>query len=237
MPDWPSIHRDVVAAFAAAWASPEPHAWDPILDEDVLLEQPMIRTVRGRAGWWSEVARLLALLPDLRAEVLDWSGSADRLFVHIRFTATLAGRPLDWSAVDVMRLGPAAHDRAARLVLRPRPADHRDRPPPTSVGTLVAVGHGAVHGPPGPPGRAMTTGGRRDPCLGACHEIELPSGGCATRTPAAAHTAAHDGRASRKVSGRAVNACVVPGGTTSRSPAAMVCTVSPASTCMPPSRM
>ena len=107
MTEWPSIHRDVVAAFATAWAAPEPHAWDPILDEDVLLAQPMIRTVRGRAGWWSEVARLLALLPDLRAEVLDWSGSEDRLFVHIRFTATLAGRPLVWSAVDVMRLGSA----------------------------------------------------------------------------------------------------------------------------------
>ena len=46
------------------------------------------------------------MLPDLRAVVLSWAGTGENLFIHIRFSATLAGKPLTWDAVDLLRLTP-----------------------------------------------------------------------------------------------------------------------------------
>lgn len=43
-------------------------------------------------------------MPDLRAEVLSWSGREERLFINLRFHATVGGRPLSWDAVDLLVL-------------------------------------------------------------------------------------------------------------------------------------
>jgi hypothetical protein len=106
MTDWETIHRDVVEKFRAGWSEPHPQAWDSFLDEDATFVQPMLRDGAGAALWREESARLLALLPDLHVDVLEWSGVEDTLFIHIRFVATLGGRPLSWTAVDLLRLSP-----------------------------------------------------------------------------------------------------------------------------------
>jgi hypothetical protein len=106
MTDWPTIHEKVVEEFRTGWASPEPHAWNPFFDDSMEFVQPMLRHGVGPAVWWEEISRTLKLLPDLRADVLRWSGSGEDLFIHIRFRATLAGKPLTWDAVDWLRVTP-----------------------------------------------------------------------------------------------------------------------------------
>lgn len=106
MTDWDAIHRDVLDSFSAGWDRPHPHAWDGFLDERVEFVQPMLRHGEGAPLWWEESARTLSLLPDLRADVLSWSGHGELLFIHLRFSATLSGRPLTWTAVDLLRISP-----------------------------------------------------------------------------------------------------------------------------------
>jgi hypothetical protein len=106
MTDWPTIHEKVVEQFQAGWDRPEPHAWDVFADEQMRFVQPMLRDGVGPAVWWEESGRTLRLLPDLRADVLSWAGVDETLFIHLRFGATLAGKPLTWEAVDLLRVTP-----------------------------------------------------------------------------------------------------------------------------------
>ncbi|WP_319449696.1 MULTISPECIES: nuclear transport factor 2 family protein [unclassified Mycobacterium] len=98
--DWPAVHRNVVDAFTKGWAHPGPDAWDHILIEDVVLNQPMLPPTVGRKMWQQEGDRLLALLPDLRGDVLSWAGRDDILFIELELSATLGGKPFAFRAVD-----------------------------------------------------------------------------------------------------------------------------------------
>lgn len=102
--DWPAVHEKVVSEFSAAWDVPAPGAWDPFLGEEMVFVQPMLPTGTGPAFWNEEAARTLSLVPDLRVDVLSWSGVEEVLFLHIRFSGTLGGRPLVWDAVDLIRV-------------------------------------------------------------------------------------------------------------------------------------
>jgi len=106
MTDWPTIHEKVVEQFRTGWDRPEPHAWDAFAGDSMRFVQPMLRDGVGPEVWWEESARTLALLPDLRADVLRWAGAGENLFIHVRFTASLAGKPLSWEAVDFLRITP-----------------------------------------------------------------------------------------------------------------------------------
>ncbi|WP_433473890.1 nuclear transport factor 2 family protein [Spirillospora sp. CA-142024] len=100
MVDWRSVHQTLVEGFAASWDKPHPRAWDDFLVEDVELNQPLIPKIRGRRKWWEESGRLLALLPDLRSDVVGWSGCDDILFIEHRFSATVGRIPAQIPAVD-----------------------------------------------------------------------------------------------------------------------------------------
>lgn len=106
MTDWAAVHEKFVEQFRSGWDRPDPHAWDVFIDESTHFVQPMLREGIGAALWWEESQRALQLLPDLRAEVLSWAGVEGTLFIHLRFSATLAGKPLEWDAVDLIRLTP-----------------------------------------------------------------------------------------------------------------------------------
>ena len=131
MTDWDRIHHTFVEAFRAGWDRPHPHAWDVFLDSRTVFVQPLLRNGIGPEFWWEETSRTLGLMPDLRADVLDWAGAEELLFIHIRFSATLGGKPMTWDAVDRLRLddtGMLLHREscfdslpvAATLVGRPR---------------------------------------------------------------------------------------------------------------------
>src|SRR5439155_21725051 len=100
MSDWPCVHERVVELFAAGWDRPQPHAWDELLAEDAEFVQPLLRSGRGRALWHEEARRLLALAPDLRGDVLAWAGRDDVVFVDVRLTATVGGKPLALRSFD-----------------------------------------------------------------------------------------------------------------------------------------
>lgn len=100
MADWPSVHQRVVDLFAKGWDRPDPHAWDELLAEDAELVQPLLRSGRGRAVWHEEARRLLRLAPDLRGDVLTWSGCDDVVFIDLRLSATIGGKPLVFRSVD-----------------------------------------------------------------------------------------------------------------------------------------
>jgi hypothetical protein len=104
--DWAPIHERVVEQFRTGWDKPDPHAWDGFLGEQMEFVQPMLRRGTGPRLWWEEAARTLALVPDLRADVLAWAGVDDTVFLHLRFSGTLAGKPLTWEAVDLLRVAP-----------------------------------------------------------------------------------------------------------------------------------
>ena len=105
MSDWPSVHERVVELFAAGWERPHPHAWDELLAEDAEFVQPLLRSGRGRALWHQEARRLLALAPDLRGDVLAWAGRDDVVFVDVRLSATVGGRPLAFRSFDELWIG------------------------------------------------------------------------------------------------------------------------------------
>jgi hypothetical protein len=104
--DWPTVHQKVVDQFQAGWDRPAPDVWDSFLGKDMEFVQPMLRHGFGPAFWHGETARVLSLIPDLRADVLGWAGAGETLFINLRFTGTLGGRPLSWEAVDLLRVTP-----------------------------------------------------------------------------------------------------------------------------------
>jgi hypothetical protein len=121
MTAWAEVHKQVVGAFAAGWHAPAPHAWDELMADDLELTQPLLRNGQGRVLWQQEVARLLALLPDLHGEVIGWAGRGDLVFIDIRLTARLGGKPLGFRAVDRLRVDPAGVVRDRQSFFDPAP--------------------------------------------------------------------------------------------------------------------
>jgi hypothetical protein len=101
---WPSVHERVLAAFAMGWDVPEPRAWDNLMAENIELNQPLLQPGTTRRTWHDEAQRLVTLLPDIRGEVVSWAGHEEHMFIELRLTATLGGKPLVFRAVDKLCL-------------------------------------------------------------------------------------------------------------------------------------
>jgi ketosteroid isomerase-like protein len=95
---------EFVAGFSDFWRSPTPERLGELLADDVVLTQPLSAPMRGLAAAQAEFGRILAWLPDLRAEVDAWSGTGDTVFIEFRLRARIGGRPTEWPAVDRFRL-------------------------------------------------------------------------------------------------------------------------------------
>ena len=100
--------EEFVERFAAGWRGPHPHAWDDLLAPDVALRQPLLPSGRGKEWVAQEYGRLLALLPDLRGDVIAWSAREgdDEQIIHIslELSATAGGRRLTLPLTDVCRV-------------------------------------------------------------------------------------------------------------------------------------
>src|SRR5262245_6408062 len=93
-----------VRAFAEFWSAPTVDRFRALMHRDVRLVQPLAPTANGieeAAAWFADTQ---ALLPDLRIAVRGWSGTPEALFIEWTATATFAGRPITWDAVDRFRL-------------------------------------------------------------------------------------------------------------------------------------
>ncbi|WP_394841680.1 ester cyclase [Pendulispora brunnea] len=94
-----------VESFARFWAKPDaalvPHA----VTEDVVghwpgLEEP----AQGVVAYAERIAQVLALVPDLRLEVLEHATNDDLLFIRWRALGTGAKGPFALSGIDRIRL-------------------------------------------------------------------------------------------------------------------------------------
>ncbi len=103
---WSSVHERVLASFARGWDTPDPYAWDNLMAENVELNQPLLQPGTTRKTWHDEAQRLVTLLPDIRGVVVDWAGHEDIMFIELRLSATLGGKPLGFRAVDKLWLTP-----------------------------------------------------------------------------------------------------------------------------------
>ena len=95
---------DFVKRFTEAWADPSPDRLNALLHPDGRLLQPIEPEIRGHAEAARAWRRLFYLLPDCRAEVLSWSGDDGLVFIQGRLGGTLAGRRVEWTFVDRIRL-------------------------------------------------------------------------------------------------------------------------------------
>jgi ketosteroid isomerase-like protein len=99
-----------VAAFAEGWRAPRGaaglvEAFRPLLCEDVRLVQPQMPTTVGLEGFRRGFAEpLFALIPDLRGEVEEWAARGDEVFIVVRLSGTLGGRPVEFRSCDHVTL-------------------------------------------------------------------------------------------------------------------------------------
>ncbi len=89
-----------VEAFRSFWRAPTPECFAEVLTEDVVLVQPLSGRMAGLAAAQAEFARIFAWLPDLRGEVDRWGAAGADVFIEFRLRATIAGRDVEWPAVD-----------------------------------------------------------------------------------------------------------------------------------------
>ena len=99
-----------VQAFADGWRAPNDvermvARFTPMLDPAVRLVQPQVPPLVGREEFRTGFAEpLFALMPDLHGEVEAWAARDDVVFIQIRLTGTLAGRPAGFTSCDRITL-------------------------------------------------------------------------------------------------------------------------------------
>jgi ketosteroid isomerase-like protein len=92
--------REFVACFTDAWRTPDLDKHEQLWRDDIVLVQPLMGALRGKAACRAAFARLFQLVPDLHVVVHRWSTGGEALFIEITLSGTFGGRELSWSAVD-----------------------------------------------------------------------------------------------------------------------------------------
>jgi SnoaL-like domain len=95
---------DFTRRFGEAWAAPSGARLAALLTEDVHLVQPLMREIRSREAAARAFDELIALVPDLRSEVLRWGATHDGVLIEHRMQGTLGRRPYRWAVVDRLLL-------------------------------------------------------------------------------------------------------------------------------------
>ena len=95
---------EFAARFAEAWSAPTPERLTALLTDDVVLEQPMAPTARGKEQAKATLGKLIELIPDVHAEVHSSWGDEDGGAITFDLIGTLGGRELRWHLVDVFEL-------------------------------------------------------------------------------------------------------------------------------------
>ncbi len=86
--------------FAKFWANPTPAGLAAKVTSDVVLYQPMSPPHQGKEAAVEWMQKLLALAPDLRGEVDDWSAKGPVVFIRFRMHGTFGSRFVEWPIVD-----------------------------------------------------------------------------------------------------------------------------------------
>ena len=91
---------EFVRQFVEVWAQPTVERLDRLTHSDVEYIQPLHRTLQGREAASDFWRQLFAMMPDLRAEVLNWAERDGVVYIEFQMSGTVAGNPIAWTAVD-----------------------------------------------------------------------------------------------------------------------------------------
>jgi len=92
---------EFVERFERAWSQSSASALIELLTDDVVLKQPTIPDVVGKAAAHEAFARIFGAFPDLKATVHRWAAQEeDLVFVEFTLHGEFGGRQLSWPAVD-----------------------------------------------------------------------------------------------------------------------------------------
>ena len=113
---------DFVRRFDEAWSRSSADALVEVLADDVVLRQPLMPDIVGKAAAREAFERLFRFFPGLTVTVHGWAAREDVVFIDFTLHGEVGGRPISWPAVDrfVVRDGLAAervsYFDAARLI-------------------------------------------------------------------------------------------------------------------------
>ncbi|HEU4392896.1 MAG TPA: nuclear transport factor 2 family protein [Solirubrobacterales bacterium] len=96
---------DFVERFRVYWRAPSVDGLDTLLAPDVRLVAPMTPTTHTLVEGKRAFADVLALTPDLTAEVHHWGATDDGVLIEFTLSGSAAGVLVSWSAVDHIALG------------------------------------------------------------------------------------------------------------------------------------
>jgi limonene-1,2-epoxide hydrolase len=91
---------DFVRRFQEAWAKSNADAIVEVLAEDVVLRQPLMPEIVGRAAAEVAFARLFRSFPGLTATVHRWAADGAVIYIDFTLHGEVGGRPLSWPAID-----------------------------------------------------------------------------------------------------------------------------------------
>jgi SnoaL-like domain len=94
-----AVAADFVERFARAWDKPDPDTFLELFTPDIHLAAPLLVPTRGKRAAREAFATALSLMPELRADVLDWGPHAEGVFIEFEFETGSSPLP-NWRAVD-----------------------------------------------------------------------------------------------------------------------------------------
>jgi PAS domain-containing protein len=95
---------EFVGRFADVWANPAPERLNGLVHSDVEFIQPLEAPIHGHREAGELWRRLFSIIPDAEGEVLSWADRDGVLFIELRISGTLGGRPIEWVTLDRIRL-------------------------------------------------------------------------------------------------------------------------------------
>jgi SnoaL-like domain len=97
-----SEEMDFIGTLIAAWRERDLDRLIRHLDEDVVVSTPT-GTLIGKADAGRHLHGIVAMLPDLTADLIRWSWDGGELEAHMLYAATVGGRSSTWRGVDRYR--------------------------------------------------------------------------------------------------------------------------------------
>ncbi|HEX7686505.1 MAG TPA: nuclear transport factor 2 family protein [Burkholderiaceae bacterium] len=94
----------LVSRFAALWRRPDPETFRALMHEDTRNLVPPMTEPADREGVVRHFSEVVRRFPGIRVDVLRWALAGETAMIEWRASATVAGQPLEWTGVDVMRL-------------------------------------------------------------------------------------------------------------------------------------
>ena len=125
-----------VEGFARFWAKPDVNLVAAVLTHDVVGRWPGRRLpARGVAEYTQILEELIALLPDMRLDVVEHATNGDLTFVHWIMRATGVKGPFQMTGIDRIRLRGGL---VAENIIRFDSAEFRELSGCDAPGSLIA---------------------------------------------------------------------------------------------------